>query len=162
MSVLRVRQQDVEGTVGALHHHMVKVSQVWIRVWSRLSWAFCALTIKSIVALGLLVISNHSHRQDCQRVKLFQCGLVALYLLNLAVTLRSSFSVVSFPTATSSPLLQYQPAVSQFSSVLMLSTWSQHRPTRHHLQVRVPASPPSILLIWRFPQPPFRFDNLQI
>lgn len=66
MSVLRVRQQDVEGRVGALHHHMVKMSQVWIRVWSRLSWAFCALAIKSIVALGLLVISNHSHRQGCQ------------------------------------------------------------------------------------------------
>lgn len=76
---------------------------------------------------------------------------------------------VSFPTTPSSLLLLYQPAVHDsvhfWCSPLGVSpddTEWRHRPTRHHLTVRFPASSPSILPVWRFLRPPLRLQNLQI
>lgn len=52
-----------------IHHHTVKTSQVWTRIWIRLTWAFCPLAKKGTVALGLLIIA--AINRTVYRVKLW-------------------------------------------------------------------------------------------
>lgn len=59
-----------------LHHHVVKVSPVLIRIWTRLTWHSLPLTEEGTVAVGILVMA--ASNTTVYRVKLFQYGLIAL------------------------------------------------------------------------------------